>query len=177
MGKKMNLTMSTRLEELSAKTKTKDEVKSNPRTASLREAHPELVDEWDWEKNEKTPDEHIKGKEICWWICPECNYSWNCSLIQRRNGRRCPVCHSHKPVSGYSDFATRCSDLMEAWDWDKNNQIPISPYQIGIGTSQKIWLKCSKCGYEWQRCVCVLVKRPICPQCKYNYMPNGYSSL
>ena len=32
-----------------------------------------LVAEWDWEKNEKSPDQYTFGShQKVWWICPKC---------------------------------------------------------------------------------------------------------
>lgn len=165
MGKKMNLTMSTRLEELLAK--AKNEEKSNRLNRPLRESHPDLAAEWDYEKNEKTPDEHIRDDESCWWICPECGYSWEATVRMRwHDNKRCPVCHSNIVVKGINDLATLCPELAEQWDYERNDK---TPQDYKTGSSQLIWWKCEN-GHSWEQPIASRVasyQRTGTPVCRY----------
>ena len=85
----------------------------------LRESHPDLAAEWDYEKNDKTPDEHIRDDESCWWVCPECGYSWEATVrVRWHDNKRCPVCHGNIAVKGINDLATLCPELAEQWDYE-----------------------------------------------------------
>lgn len=47
------------------------------------------------------------------------------------------------------DYVINNKDLMEEWDWEKNNVLGIFPDKLTCGSSKKAWWKCLKCGNEW----------------------------
>ena len=60
--------------------------------------HPELLEEWDFEKNIGiNPDEITcgSGKKI-WWKCPEGHPSWRAPITNRLKGCGCPICGRKK---------------------------------------------------------------------------------
>ncbi len=61
--------------------------------------NPELCEEWDYDKNEKRPEEYTPySKQKVWWVCKECGYEWKAS-IGCRNGKNktgCPECNQSK---------------------------------------------------------------------------------
>ncbi len=65
---------------------------------------PELVKEWDCEKNHKTPDEYSYGsKEKVWWICQENKkHNWQSMIVNRTRGKGCPFCFYSRIGMGYS---------------------------------------------------------------------------
>ena len=74
----------------------------------LATVNPELLDEWDYESNNKLdiyPDNIKKssGKKVN-WICKKCGYHWISSIANRNKGRGCPICARKK-----------------AWNTRKNN--------------------------------------------------------
>jgi len=54
---------------------------------------PELLNDWDYDKNIYKPEEISKGshKKI-WWICHNGHYSYLASVPNRRMGKGCPLC-------------------------------------------------------------------------------------
>ena len=55
---------------------------------------PELVVEWDVEKNTPyMPNQFLpkSGKKV-WWRCRDCDYEWQTVIRNRTNGHGCPVC-------------------------------------------------------------------------------------
>lgn len=64
----------------------------------LETLRPDLVDEWDYNKNTFLPSDITcgSGRKV-WWICSKCNYSWP-AIIQNRtkNGYGCPRCGKEK---------------------------------------------------------------------------------
>ena len=40
------------------------------------------------------------------------------------------------------------AQLMAEWDWEKNNELNISPYSITYGSHKEVWWKCAK-GHSW----------------------------
>lgn len=60
----------------------------------LASTNPELVAEWDVEKNDFAPDEiRFNHREKAWWKCEECDVSWSAVVRSRvRGGTDCPSC-------------------------------------------------------------------------------------
>ena len=63
--------------------------------------HPKIASEWDYDKNEDTPDDVSYGsEEKRWWICHDKKHSYP-SSIKDRTGRKsgCPICNNSKGES------------------------------------------------------------------------------
>lgn len=59
---------------------------------NLEKSHPELANEWDFEKNIKLPSNYTpaSNKKV-WWKCSVCEFNWE-SSINNRTSRGCPKC-------------------------------------------------------------------------------------
>ena len=60
--------------------------------------NPELSSEWDYNKNNKKPEEYLphSNKKV-WWICKKCSHEWNALICNRNikvNPRGCPECNN-----------------------------------------------------------------------------------
>ena len=54
---------------------------------NLLKDNPELCEEWNYERNKKTPDEYTpQTNQKVWWKCKECGHEWKASICSR-NGR------------------------------------------------------------------------------------------
>lgn len=53
--------------------------------------------------------------------------------------------------------------LLQEWHPTKNE--PLKPHMISLGSSEKIWWKCSICGHEWKTSVYHRTKGTNCPKC------------
>lgn len=123
-----------------------------------------LLDEWDYSKNKKSPEDYSKGsEEKVWWICKS-GHEWKARIGNRvLLGRNCPICSNQKVLKGVNDFATKYPKLLEEWDYDKNI---IKPDEISQESSKyKIWWRC-KSGHSWQ----TTIRRRVvdgtgCPYC------------
>ncbi len=51
-------------------------------------------------------------------------------------------------------------ELMKEWDYEANEGL--NPKEITIGSSKKVWWKCHKCGYKWQKSVSTKLGCPLC---------------
>ena len=60
----------------------------------LATLHPELMDEWDYEKN-SVLNPHLllsgSGKKA-WWKCAQCGHEWEATIASRTKGHGCPKC-------------------------------------------------------------------------------------
>lgn len=74
--------------------------KIKPGFNDLASTHPDLVKEWDFEKNEIKPTEVSRGcgKKV-WWKCP-LGHRYQATILHRTNGNTgCPVCNSGRQTS------------------------------------------------------------------------------
>ena len=122
-----------------------------PECNSLEFNHPDLLEEWDYEKNKINPKEVPRGsqKEI-WWICKEitCNYSWKATPLNRAgvNKSGCPMCQG-MILSSKNRLSTKHPDLIKEWHPTKNKKQPSEFFE---NTRQKAWWICPVCNYEYQ---------------------------
>ena len=109
---------------------------------SLGKKYPELLQEWDYNKNGKVTPEMVStgSDKMFWWKCIN-GHSYKTSVANKvgRN-RGCPYCTKKKLLVGFNDFATCYPEIASEWDYDKNE---IKPYDV-IGGAKKIWWKCPK---------------------------------
>lgn len=127
-----------------------------------------LSKEWNYEKNKhKKPQQYCCGSgEIVWWKCPVCNYEWKKRIVDRHNGKGCPVCAGRKVLKGYNDLFTTNPELEKDWDFEKNKNL--SPEKISKGKHLKVWWKCHTCGHEWEALIYNRSKGKGCPNCYIN---------
>lgn len=130
----------------------------------LQTTHPQLANEWNYPKNDKTPSQYTagSGKKV-WWKCKN-GHEWEAIVYSRANGVNCPICSGRKSLKGYNDLTTIYPEILELWDYSKN--INISPTELSCGSHKKVWWKC-KNGHEYERFVYNQVSRNgKCPICK-----------
>lgn len=131
---------------------------------SLAQTNPELLQEWDYDKNAITPNDITagSGKKV-YWICKKCGYGWSASIDHRVDGRGCPVCSNRIIIPGHNDLASLRPDLINEWDYDKNTEL--DPTHIAVRSSKKAHWKCSTCGYEWVAAIYHRTGGRGCPMC------------
>lgn len=60
---------------------------------NLEYLRPDLMKEWDYEKNDKKPNEYLEfSHKKAYWICSKCGGSWNAVISSRSAGSSCPKC-------------------------------------------------------------------------------------
>lgn len=60
---------------------------------SFADNHPELLSEWNYEKNTVLPSQITGGShEKVWWNCNTCGYEWLDTISHRISGRTCALC-------------------------------------------------------------------------------------
>ena len=118
---------------------------------SLSTLYPQLVAEWDYDKNYPLLPEYFSTgtREQVWWKCSKCGNSWQSSILHRtKSNSGCPVCANKVVVSGLNDLATTHPDLAKDWNVEKNGELTVD--KITFGSGKHVWWKCHKCGYEWK---------------------------
>ena len=132
----------------------------------LQTMRPELVDEWDYEKNISCnpSDVSYRGNKKIWWKCKKCGYSWQSRVADRSKGIGCPACAGKVSIKGITDLATVNPQLALEWDYEKNGDL--KPQSVRGGSNKKVWWKCKVCQYSWQaRIDSRHIKGRGCPAC------------
>lgn len=131
---------------------------------SLGHKFPELLDEWDYEKNSIIPsDVSFGSKKKVWWKCQKnSNHKYLASIAARTSGNRtgCPYC-AGKLVLKEESFAALHPNLLKNWDYNKNK---ISPYEILSSTDKKFFWICDN-GHSFQVQPLTRIKGHTCSVC------------
>ena len=105
----------------------------------------DIINEWNYEKNDKDPSTIAKRSKIrYWWKC-KLGHEWQASPDTRTHGEKCPYCMNKKILVGFNDLETTHPEL--AKEWSKRNTKEITNFTYG--SDYKAWWKCPN-EHEWQ---------------------------
>ena len=145
--------------------------------------HPNLVTEWDYNKNNALsiyPDKITYGSnKKVWWMC-EHGHEWQSTISNRTNKSHqngCPVCAGRKVLAGFNDLTTVNPELASEWHPTKNGDL--KPTQLTVSSHKKVWWICKR-GHEWQATVNDRTNksRPHgCPICAGQKVLAGFNDL
>ena len=143
----------------------------------LSTTNSQLASEWDYDLNENlTPDMYTKSShKKVWWKCENCGYSWEATIASRNSGRGCPICNGSTVKIGYNDLKTTNVQLVSEWNYEKNNGLV--PEMFTSGSNEKVWWKCSNCGYSWEASINSRNSGSGCPVCVNQKVVKGYNDL
>lgn len=138
---------------------------------------PDLVNEWDYEKN---VDLDINSFTIgmnrnVWWKCLK-GHSWRAKIAGRvKNKHSCPYCSNHKILVGYNDLATTHPEVIKWWDFEKNKNFNLE--ELTFGSDKKVWWKCEK-DHSFQSVIkSRTYKRSGCPICSNRIIIKGINDV
>ena len=144
---------------------------------TLFEEFPELVKEWDYDKNNPEgvfPSDITRGShKVVWWRCRK-GHSWMAHIYHRTAGKGCPYCSGKKVLIGYNDLASKAPWLSGEWDYEKNNGI--SPETVTYGSNRKVWWKCRN-GHSWLADISHRYGGNGCPYCSGRKVWAGYNDF
>jgi protein-arginine kinase activator protein McsA len=119
---------------------------------------PELMREWDFQKNKISPESVTPGSgKKCWWKCVS-GHSWFAAVYSRRkNG--CPACAGKTVDKGSlkTDYPEIASELIAESGFSASS---VRPHSNKVG----VW-RCKACGKTWKAIVNGRVKGSGCPHC------------
>lgn len=74
---------------------------------SLSFSNPEVVKEWNYEKNGTLKPEHLaaNSNKKVWWKCSK-GHEWQATINSRNNGIGCPYCSGRYAIKGKNDLQT-----------------------------------------------------------------------
>lgn len=129
---------------------------------SLTEQRPDIALDWDYSKNDGTPDDvpYGCGKRVH-WRCHICGHEWVATINSRTANHTttgCRVCSNDLRLSKYKDTMKRRIDKPLTLNCELANLLDSVPTN---------YMKCPHCGCEWYEDPDVLdLGEPIiCPNC------------
>ena len=150
-----------------------------PGINDLKTLIPDVVDEWNYERNGTLRPENIfpYSHRKVWWKCRECGHEWLAQVKARAGTQKCgcPVCANRMVIPGQNDLATEYPEVAASWHPKKNRTL--SPQEVPSGTTRKVWWKCSVCGNEWEAAVSSRTHGSGCPICAGKVVAAGVNDF
>ena len=135
------------------------------RNPTIDKTHPELLDEWDYEKNKiLDPSDVTPGLDInVYWKCKH-GHTWKARIPNRvNNGSGCPYCAGKAVWPGFNDLATTHPDVAKTWHPTLNGNI--TPKDVTYGKCRDTyWWQCDH-GHHYPARIADRVKGKGCPYC------------
>jgi len=127
--------------------------------------YPEILKFWDYDKNQKGPENYsIGSKTKVWWKCDN-GHEWQSTVRNIYITKYCPYCFGRYAIKGENDLETLNPRLASEWHPTKNGDL--TPDKVKPFSTYKVWWVCSK-GHEWQATIVNRNKGRGCPICS-NY--------
>lgn len=156
---------------------------------SIATINPELLSEWNYEKNGKIKPEAISygSQRLIWWKCSKCQHVWQDTPKHRNAGRGCPNCALKKRITTRISNKINQGDSLLNWciqnsEWGEvllsewNNKNQFEPNSITFGSTKKALWKCEN-GHEWSAVISNRVRGAKCPYCTNKKTLTGYNDL
>lgn len=122
---------------------------------SLADKKPDLIVEWDNEKNEYRPDEIKPSSHYdANWICPDCGNRYSMKVYNRTNGYGCNKC-ANKKISAARSAPKKGASLADLYpsiaeEWHPTLNGDVLPSAVAPHSSTKRWWLCPVCGEKWE---------------------------
>lgn len=132
----------------------------------LETTNPETLKNWDYDKNDISPNEVSAGSgKVVWWKCSK-RHSWQKRIVTQVKHPSCSLCENRELQVSVNDLATTNPELVTEWDDEKNE---LRPFDVTSSYNSYIWWKCNDCGTKWRQKVTVRIsKNSGCPKCGYS---------
>lgn len=146
---------------------------------SILDRNPEYVKAyWDYERNNKNfifpENTKSTSSAICYLRCLTCGAVWENKAYNVAKGKTCPYCSGQRVLKGFNDLLTFKPDILKSWS-DKNS---IKPDEITRGSNKKVWLRCVKCGHEYETSPNnIMQAQETCPVCNGYVVKSGINDV
>lgn len=149
---------------------------------SIAVKRPDLLEEWDWEKNDELGLDpytiaYGSGKTKVWWLCLKHKHSYDMTPNNRTSKKSvgCPYCSGRRVLVGYNDFATIHPDLANEWDYERNSS---NPTEYTACSSAKVWWVCPSFGHSYEAMISNRVSiNSGCSICAGKVILEGFNDL
>lgn len=113
---------------------------------------PDIVKDWNYEKNTIKPEDVKPSSAIkVWWKCHSCGNEWQAFVNNRvNNDSGCPVCGyaikmketlARKRQNSKHTLLDVYPEIAKDWDFEKNGEL--RPEDVAPHSNLKVWWKCS----------------------------------
>jgi hypothetical protein len=126
---------------------------------------------WDYKKNNGRPIDYFKSARIfAWFICTDCNHSFELLLNNITNGSQwCGFCNSNNLCENYDcNFCFEKSfsscEKSKLWNTTKNKK---NPRQISKYCNKSGWFTCTNCNHDYKVAIVSATRGHGCSYC-YN---------
>ena len=143
-----------------------------------------LLDDWCYEKNIIKPNDisYGSGKKV-WWKCNK-GHTYISDVHHKTSGfYKCPYCSGHLVIEGETDLKSKFPELLDEWDYEKNDKLGIFPNEVSVHSNEKVWWKCDK-GHSFFTSINVRTPHKsrkkrfsTCPICANRKVIEGYNDL
>lgn len=153
----------------------------------LASKYPDLLEEWNYDKNSIKPEDVIFGSsKKVWWKCKDCGYEWQTTIAHRTGIHKtnCPKCaprHNRGEqlfcqIKLEGSFGDNYPELLKEWDYDRN--IGIDPFKLVSKSSIKVHWLCAK-GHKWEAIVASRTRHngTGCPVCAGKTIEKGFNDF
>ena len=146
-----------------------------PGENDLATTHPDLIRQWDTERNTISPNSLTAGtRKKVWWLC-EKGHRWQAMVASRARGAGCPVCAGKEIVAGENDLGSCFPAVAAQWDTTRNGLL--SPQQCSPASNRRVWWRCAL-GHAYQAAVGArTVNGSGCPYCAGKKVLKGFNDL
>ena len=134
-------------------------------TNCLAIKNPVLAAEWHPTKNGNITPRNItpgNNKLKVWWLCPDCNSSYDLITNLRSRGQNCPYCRGLR-VNETNSLATQNPTLAAEWHPTKNGKL--TSHDFTCGSNYKVWWLCPKCISTYDATINDRSNGRACPFC------------
>ena len=137
---------------------------------------PEILKNWNYEKNYIQPDEvTATSSRKVWWRCPTCGNDYLTSVRNKvMFPNSCPYCSHRIPIVDISDLKSNNPSLSKEWDYEKNGDL--TPEMVTPMSGKKVWWKCDK-GHSFQASIDNRSSGKGCPFCSGHKVLVGYNDF
>lgn len=131
---------------------------------NLTVQYPEIAAEWDYELNEKGPEEYAPhSNAVVNWICIK-KHKWKARINNRVSKHTgCPYCEGIRPITGENDFEFLYPIIASEWHPTRNGNA--KPNQFFPKSNKSVWWLCAKKGHVWTDRINRRVEGKPCPYC------------
>ena len=144
----------------------------------LSSTNPELMTEWDFDKNKINPNNITRNfNKKVWWKC-EHGHEWEATVVARtrKNPTGCPYCKGCKAITGETDLASQFTEVMLDWDYEKNSGI--DPTKLTKFSGLVVNWKCHFCGHTWRTAIYNRTSnKRNCPNCSMKSTSFGEQAV
>lgn len=137
----------------------------DPDLTSLQAVNPILALQFDIEKNAPLTPRDVAAfdNRDYYWTC-DYGHSWQASISNRNNGKKCPYCSGRRPIIGRNDLKSVLPLVASEFHPEKNGDA--LPEHYMPNSRAEVWWKCSRCGHEWKQAINLRATGSSCKICR-----------